>query len=446
MEAMHWFNADRVKQHISVVLMRALPTLKSDNAARRARLQRSSDIKASSSNMSPAEFSEWLQGVRAGNGIVVTERTAMCISAVYACVALIGGAVLSLPLKFYRRNSDGDRERYTPDEWWLLNEQPFTCWGAATAWEFALWSLLLQGDSFWRIHRASRLSPQITGFEPLHPGTVVVTRVLNRLVYRINPQPAEMLSGTRSQTIVVDQDDILHVPGPGFDGLRGMSQIANALATPGAIALSADVYARAFFDNGARPDYALQTDANMQPEQIANLRNQLDERHQGAARAWRPIVLQGGLKVEPITMTAEDSQLIEQRRFQVEDIARVFGVPPFMIGHTEKTSSWGSGVESMGIGFVKYTLSRHLVKFEQEINRKVFRTGNRFCEFDTAGLERGDLKTRFDAYRVALGRAGEEAWMTINEVRRAENRAPVENGDALKKGSNEAVPAPAGKE
>jgi HK97 family phage portal protein len=292
------------------------------------------------------------------------------------------------------------------------------------AWEYAATSLLLQGDSFWRIHRESALSNRITGIEPLHPNTVSVTRRRDRLVYRVSAQPSQ--AHERPADVTLDQDDVLHVPGPGFNGLRGMSQIASALATTGSIALQSAEHTRSFYENSARPDFVLQTDGELKQDKIDQLRAQWNDLFQGAARSWKPAVLGGGLKVQPITINAVDSQLIQTRQFQVEDVARVFGVPPFMIGHTEKTTSWGSGVEAMGIGFVKYTLQRHLVKFEQEINRKVFRTSRLFCEFDTAGLERGDLKSRYEAYRIAVGRAGEPGWLTPDEVRRFDNMPPMD--------------------
>lgn len=134
--------------------------------------------------------------------------------------------------------------------------------------------------------------------------------------------------------------------------------------------------------------------------------------------------MSGGMKIHELTINAEDAQLIETRKFQIEDIARVFGVPPHMIGHTEKSSSWGTGVEQMSIGFVKYTLARHLTKIEQEFNRKLWRDKTYFAEFNTAGLERGDYKTRMEGYRIALGRAGEQPWMDVEEVRRLENLSP----------------------
>lgn len=407
-----WYNAERVRQPGSVILNR----WRAEREAARAASPRN-DM----SGLSITEFAEYVKGTYDYRPGVVTERSAMNISTAYACVNLIGGAVSSIPLMFYRRDGANEREAYKPDEWWMLNEQPCTAWGAATAWEYSLQALLLRGDSFWRILRASRLSPKIVGFEPKHPTTVTPRRVSDRLVYDIDPQPSDPLGTPR---ITVDQDDMLHVPGPGFDGLRGMSQIANVLRLSGGISLAADEYMAAFFRNSARPDYVLETEGALKKDQVQDLKAQLDEAHGGASRGWKPMVLHSGLKIKPITMSAEDTQLMDLRKFQVEDVCRTFGVPPFMVGHTEKTTSWGSGVEQMSIGFVKYTLQRHLVKFEQEINRKVFQTSRNFCEFLTAGLERGDLKSRFEAYRIALGRAGEMPWMAYDEVRRLENLPP----------------------
>ncbi len=130
-------------------------------------------------------------------------------------------------------------------------------------------------------------------------------------------------------------------------------------------------------------------------------------------------------------MTAVDAELLESRKFQVIDIARAFGVPPHMIGATETTSSWGTGIEQQTIGFVKYTLQPYINRIEQELNRKLIRTAKYFVEFNLDGLMRGDYKTRNEGYRIALGRAGEPGWMTINEVRRLDNLPPIDGGDQL---------------
>lgn len=405
--------------------------------SRRAEAERIEPILAENDTTPPVEASgitpgtpayEWLTGGGLGIDRALSERQAMSVSAVYACVSLIGGAVASLPLHIYRRTVDG-RERLTNDIWWALNEQMSAMWPAAVGWEFGLQSLLLHGDLFMRIDRASRISPNIVGFTPYHPLSVDVRKIDGRLWYLLNDDGVIQ---------VCDQDDMIHVPGPGFDGKRGLSQIRFALRQPANVAIDAGRQAANVLSSGMRPDLALIPPENtkLDAEQIKAARAQWVDRYSGEGKGSAPVVLSGGTKIERISLDAEDAQLLETRNFQVEDIARIFGVPPFMVGRMEKTTSWGSGVEAMGIGFTKYTLQRHLVKIEQEINRKCFKTVRHFCEFDTKGLERGDIKTRNESYRIALGRAGEPAWMTVNEVRKAENLPPVAGGDSFP--SNEA--------
>lgn len=360
----------------------------------------------------------------------VNEITAMQSSAVYACVNLIGGAIASMPAHIYKRLPDR-RERADSPLWWFLNEQPMGDISAATMWEYAVTSLLLQGDAFIRILRRSAYNSEIIGLEPWAPTRVNVKKIDGRLVYILSP-----LTG---DPFAVDQADMIHVPGPGFNGFRGMSQIKYTLRNPAGIALAADNYSRDFFDNSARPDFVLSSAGSLTEKQIELLRKTWEERYGGQGNRHKPAILFGGLDVKTISMNAEDAQLLSTRQFQIEDIARVFGVPPFMIGHTEKTTSWGSGVEQMAIGFVKFTLTRHLKKFEQEINRKFWPTREKyFVEFLTAGLERGDYKSRNEGYRIALGRAGEPGWMTVNEIRAIENLPPDPDGNKL---NGQATPA-----
>ncbi|MFN7883059.1 MAG: phage portal protein, partial [bacterium] len=168
--------------------------------------------------------------------------------------------------------------------------------------------------------------------------------------------------------------------------------------------------------NSARPDYALKSAGNLTDAQYERIQEMLDK-HQGPQNSGKPMLLEGGLDIHTLTMPLEEMQLLETRKFQVEEVARAFGVQPFMIGHTEKTSSWGTGVEAMGAGFVRYTLRDHLNAFQNEINRKFFMKPDRVAEFDTTELERGDTKAMFEAVRIALGRAGEPAFMSIEEGR-----------------------------
>ena len=198
------------------------------------------------------------------------------------------------------------------------------------------------------------------------------------------------------------------------------------------IAMAADEFSESFFAHGANPSLALKVPGNLTKDQTDVIRTTFDQRYGGSLNAFKTMVLTGGIEMERLTITPEDSALIATRQFQVEDICRIYGVPPFMVGHTDKTTSFGSGVENMGRGFLKFTLQRHLVKIEQELNRKLWPTKtDDFLEFNVAGLERGDTKTRNDSYRIALGHAGEPGWMTVNEVRRMENLAPIDGGDQL---------------
>lgn len=413
-----WYNAERVSQPGSVILS----NWKAEREA--ARIQNAGAVYPSSAGTSGSQLYEWMTG---GNisaaGPSVTERTAMGISAVYACIGLIGGALASLPLPIYRRTADG-RERVNHDVWWLLNEQPCTCMSAAVMWEYLAWSLLLHGDAFAMIQRASPLSPTIVGFEPVHPLSVQVQEVNERLIYTVVDC---------DETLVIDQDDMLHIPGLGFDGLRGMSPLRYAARQTFGLSLAAEEYSARFFSQGARPDYIITTEASMNADQQKLFRESWMARYAGLANSHIPALLAGGKSdVKALTLSPEEAQLMAMRTFQATDIARIYGIPPHMIGIVEKTTSWGTGIEQQGIGFVKYTLQRHLVKIEQEINRKVFRKSLQFfAEFNTAGLERGDIKARNESYRIAAGRAGEPGWMTINEIRKLENLPPVAGGDVL---------------
>lgn len=347
----------------------------------------------------------------------LSEKSALTVSAVYASVNLIAGTIASLPVEIYARAADGERDRLHDERlWWVLNEEWTPRWSASAGWEHLGQSLLLRGDAFIRIRRDR--NGGVTGLEPLawDRVTPVVTPGGARLVYEILPDPT--LPATPSNLReVIDQSDMIHVPGFGYDGVRGLSPLRVALRLAGPVSSAMQEYSARFFSNGARPDYVLTTDQSLSPETIDSLRDQIQNRHGGLENARRPMVLTGGLKTAPLSVPADEMQLLESRKFAVEEIARIYGVPPFMIGHNEKTTSWGSGVEAMGVGFVRYTLRQHLSKIETELNRKLIRTSRRVLAFDTTELERADFKTLLEGYRIALGRAGEPAFMTVEEVR-----------------------------
>jgi HK97 family phage portal protein len=348
----------------------------------------------------------------------LSEQTALTISAVYACVNLIGGAISAMPMHIYRRDSRGDLDRdINHPLWWMLNEEFSPRWSAAAGWSFLCGSRLLHGDAFAEILRGR--NGEILGLMPLHPNRVesFVTSDGARLVYRVQPDTTiDSPSTAAAQTRVIDQDDVLHVPGFGFNGRRSLSPLRHALRATGRLAESAQTFSSSFLQNSARPELALMAKGELTDEQFARLQLWI-EKHAGTKNAGRPMLLEGGLEVKTLTMPMEEMQLLETRRFSVEEIARVYGVPPFMIGHTDKTTSWGSGVGAMGTGFVRFTLRDHLNAFHNEINRKFFRRATPVALFDTSDLEQADLKSLFETFRIALGRAGEPGWMSIEEVR-----------------------------
>lgn len=417
-----WYNVERVSQPGSVILNRWL-------AHRQAVRGGIRNVIPISQGTYGSELYEWMVGdnARASAGMAVNERTIMCVSAVYASVALIGGAIASMPLHFYERTPQG-RERVdttsnlrAADLWWHFNEQPHPLMSSAVFWEYLLAAYLLHGDGFAWIKRASIRSPEIESIIPLHPLDVDVDLEDGQLYYSFHDPEDEDVG----RLITVNQADMLHVPGVGFDGRRGMSLIRYAAKQQAGIALAADENQARFFGNSARPDFALEVDGKLSDEAVDVLRKTWEATHGGPRHSNRPAVLQGGLKVKPLTMTSKDAEILGARQFQVVDIARIFGVPPHMIGETDKTSSWGTGVESMSIGFVKYTLQRHLNKIEQEINRKAFpRSLKWFAKFSPEGLLRGDSKSRAEYYRAALGGGSGPGWMSQDEVRRFEDLPP----------------------
>ena len=355
---------------------------------------------------------ELLGPMPAASGVYVTPETAQRVSAVYACVDRIASGIATLPCRVYRREGSVRREITDHPLWWLLNEQPCDAWTASSAWHRAAQYVLMRGDSFKLIKRDARGA--IKELVPLPWESVVTERdtlsIDARNIYMVN-------DGYRA--IGYDQDDILHFPGYGFNGVRSMSVLSWGARQAAGNAIAMDEYSGRFFADGAHPSIVLKTDKKMDAERLAALQQVFADKYSGTNNAHkRPLVLTEGMDAQAIQLNAKDSQLLEARQFQVIDIARAFGVPPHMIGETSGSTSWGSGIESMGRAFVTYTLNPHLVRFEQELNRKLFRNAGLFVEFDRSGLMQGDLAAQAEFYRAALGGPGTgQGWMTADEVR-----------------------------
>lgn len=370
-------------------------------------------------------------GTGSFTGQEINESTAMRVSAVYGCVSLISGAIASMSTPVYERTETGRKKSEGHEYWWLLNEQANSEVTASTMWTYLTSSLLFYGDAFLEIERFNLSSNRVKGFKLLHPQNVEPFRDTNgKLFYRITPQTS--LSQASKAQYILDPADIIHVPSLGFNGLTSVSPITWAARQSIGIALAAEEYSAKFFKNGAASDVAIKSAKSLTSDQAESIRTSYAARNAGKNNYHTPMVLSGGLEIEKLSINPEDAALISTREFSVEEICRVFRVPPHMVGHTSKTTSWGTGIEQQSIGFVKYTLLPLITAIQQEFNRKLWPIRQKyFIEFNTASLERGDIKTRYEAYRIMLGRAGERPVLSVNDVRRLENYEPIEGGDDM---------------
>lgn len=348
-----------------------------------------------------------------------TGGSSVGLTATWACVNLIAGTIGSLPLMVYRR--DGDVRRVARDHplYYRLHESPNFHQTAMDFWEFIAAGIELQGNSFARIDR--RDSGDIVALTPVRPDAVTVKREGGRLVYRwsIDGKPERH-----------DEDDVLHIRGPLGDAMGGASALSVCRAAF-ASARAAESAARSTFDNGMRPSGVLSTDPSitLTKDQRQEFDELLADRFQGAINAGRPMLLDRGMTWQQINMTPEDAQMLESRKFSGEEICRIFGVPPAMVGYGDKSSNWGTGKEVDVLGFQKLTLRKRLKRIEQALMKQLLTARDRLdgvtIEFNMDGLLRGDSEGRSKFYD-AMTRIGA---MTINEVRALENLPPVPGGD-----------------
>jgi len=374
------------------------------------------------------------QPITAASGFAVTDRTAMAVSTVYACLSVIAGAVLQLPINQYRKEPSGERRLVeNAPLWWLLNEEPHAMW-TASAWKaWIVRCVHLRGDQHTQILRSSnRTGGQVIGLKPHHPDLVVPRLVPgqlgtngHRLVYdTIDPYTGKMET--------IDQDDMLHFTGFGFNGLHSVSAIQWAAKQAIGNSLAAAEYTGRTIGEGAMPQIALEFTGKMNPEQAKQLRDSFVATYTGVGSRKLPLVLTEGGKVSQLSISPVDLQLIQARNYEKGDICEALGTPPILIGNSEKTSSWGTGIEQITLGFSKFKVVPMLTGWKEELNRKLFRNAGPFVDFDMSALLRGDSKAQAEAFRAALGGPGSgDGWMTPAEVRRSLNLPFVEGSDQL---------------
>jgi HK97 family phage portal protein len=341
------------------------------------------------------------------------------LSSTWACVNLLAGTISSLPLMVYQTDRAGVRAvaRRHP-LYYVLHDSPNFDQTSVDFWEYMVVGIELQGNAYATIEK--RDDGTVYSLTPVRPDVVKARRgALGEIEYEWT------IDGERT---VRPGRTVLHIRGPLGDALSGVSTLS---ACRGAFdsALSADDAASTMFSNGARPSGVLNTDKTLTTQQRQEAERLLQEKYVGACNAGRPMLLDNGLSWQPLSITPEDAQMLESRRFSVEEICRIFGIPPHMIGHTENSTSWGTGLEQQTLGFVKFSLRRRLKRIEQALEKQLLTSRDRAegisIEFNLEGLLRGDTESRAKFYESGL----KNKWRTINEVRAFENEPPVPWGD-----------------
>jgi HK97 family phage portal protein len=365
-----------------------------------------------------------------------THEGALSLSAVWACVNLIAGTIASLPLMVYRTDRNGARTVAGSHPLYrVLHDNPNSLQTALDFLEFMCASLELWGNGY---ARKIRSGERMVGLVPILPQLPVVRRLGNgRLGYRWTEN---------GEIFDLTSDEVLHIRGFGGNPLGGMSTLAFGARAFGT-ALDVDRTARRTFENGLRPSGVMTFPTWLNQEQRDVIEKKLTEKYTGAMNAGRPLILEGGTTWSQLGLNPEDAQMLESRGFSVEEICRFFGVPPFMVGHSEKSTSWGTGLEQQTLGFQKFSLRRRMKRIEQALEKQLLTAEDRaqgiVIEFNLEGLLRGDSAARASFYQSGLM----NGWMTINEVRALENLPPVDGGDVPRMQSQNVpitqAPAPA---
>jgi HK97 family phage portal protein len=361
------------------------------------------------------------------SGKTVNERTAMQTTAVYACVRILAEAIAGLPLHVYRYRMDGGKERIPQHPlYYLLHDEPNPEMTSFVFRETLMSHLLLWGNAYAQIVRNGR--GQAVALYPLLPSKMEVSRAANgELVYTYYRDYDESGLNPKGGYVTLRKDDVLHIPGLGFDGLIGYSPIAMAKNAIG-MSLATEEYGASFFANGANPGGVLEHPGVI--KDIQRVKDSWNSAYQGSGNAHRVAVLEEGMKFQAIGIPPEQAQFLETRKFQINEIARIFRVPPHMVGDLEKSSF--SNIEQQSLEFVKYTLDPWVVRWEQSLQQSLILPSEKtslFIKFNVDGLLRGDYQSRMNGY--AVGR--QNGWMSANDIRELEdmNRISAEEGGDL---------------
>ena len=338
-------------------------------------------------------------------GVSVDETTALTFSAVYRCVMLMAGLVGGFPLKAYRYADKKEISVRALQPQLAGTNTPFE------RWETVMLHLLLWGNAY--LQKVRNPAGNIIDLRPIHPGLVAIQVQDGDKIFLIQ-QPASSSQVPRTNY------EILHIPGPTLDGIKGISPIEQA-KTSISIGIAGDKMAAKFFGKGALLSGILSTDRLLTQAQSDVIKSRWNEKMMGLGHGHDVAVLGAGTKFQPLSIPPDAAQFLQSRQWQVTDIARWFGVPPFLIGELTKSTSWGTGLEQINTSFLQYTLRPWLRRIEQRVTREVTEPSTQYAEFLVDELLRADTLSRYQAYQFALM----NGWLTRNEVREMENREPI---------------------
>ena len=366
-------------------------------------------------------FFHSLGGRQTDSGVHVSEFNAVTLPAVYASVRLIADAIAMLPIKVCRQNGDQTQIITDHPAHRILNRRPNNRMTAFTYRSTLLHHTLLWGNGYSEVERTNGGVPQSLWLA-LPDRTYPELRADGSLVYNTTID---------RETKTLEPDDVLHIPALGFDGIVGYSPVSIARQAIG-LGLAMEEFGAKFFGNDAKSGGFLKHPSKLGPEAIKRLRDSWDAQS-GLSEAHRPKVLEEGMEFVQTTINPEDAQFLESRDFQVADIARIYGVPLHMIQSVSGSTSWGSGLEEMSLGFVRYTLDPWMIRQEQEWNQKLFTERERdqgyYVKHDTSEILRGDADARSQFYTRALD--PQTGWMRRNEVRDLEDLNPDDGPDVV---------------
>jgi len=363
------------------------------------------------------------------SGKTVTAQTALQLSAVWACVRQLSSVVSTLPLFLYEKDPRGVRTLAARHPLYaVLHVQPNADMTAAEFWECMVASLCLWGNAYALIHRNG--AGDIAALDPMRPENMRITRdkVTGDLTYAYVDS-----SGKRLE---YSERDVFHVKGFSLDGLIGLSPIAYARNTLGA-AMAQEETSGKIFANGLRPSGVVSTDQILNKGQRAEIRESVISQVANSEQAGRTVVLEAGMKYQPVAMNPEDAQLLQSRAFSIEEICRWFyNMPPILIGHAAQGQTmWGSGVEQVMMGWRVMGLGPLLVKIEQAIRRQLLTPSERrthYAKYNVEGLLRADAAGRAQLYSSRT----QNGSLNRNEVRAYEDEPPYEGGDVFTVQSN----------